>query len=101
HGSFIYTLKEFLNNTFAPPATRMTSTQLGRATLPFSRLDVYHNFKFEPSALDPGADEDEENTEIFQTVISQPCSADRTSPPRFDTVIVRTYPDAEATGLSG
>ncbi|KAJ6540166.1 hypothetical protein DFH09DRAFT_1249545 [Mycena vulgaris] len=65
--SFIHTLKEFLNNTFAPRGSRMTPTQLRTAPLPFSRLDVYHNFKFEPTSLDPGADPDDKITENFQT----------------------------------
>ncbi|KAJ7307753.1 hypothetical protein DFH08DRAFT_927418 [Mycena albidolilacea] len=98
--SFIYTLKEFLNN-ITPASTRMLSNRLQDASLPFTRLDIYHNFKFEPSALDPGAEQDETSPETFQTVTSRPQSTDRTSPPRFDTVIVRRDTNAEATGLSG
>ncbi|KAJ7868925.1 hypothetical protein B0H14DRAFT_3582668 [Mycena olivaceomarginata] len=98
--SFIYTLKEFLNN-ITPASTRMVSNRLQDASLPFTRLDIYHNFKFEPSALDPGAEQDETSPETFQTVTSRPQSKDRTSPPRFDTVIVRRDTNAEATGLSG
>ncbi|KAF7363254.1 hypothetical protein MVEN_00678500 [Mycena venus] len=98
--SFIYTLKEFLNNII-PASTRLPVSRLRDATLPFTRLDVYHNFKFEPSALDPGAEPDNNNPETFQTVISRPQSADFASTPRFDTVIARRDPIAEATGLSG
>ncbi|KAJ6543361.1 hypothetical protein DFH09DRAFT_1322113 [Mycena vulgaris] len=38
--SFTHTLKEFLNSNSIGPS------QLRAAALPFSRLDVYHNFKF-------------------------------------------------------
>ncbi|KAJ7215557.1 hypothetical protein GGX14DRAFT_562771 [Mycena pura] len=93
--SFTHTLKEFLNNNSLRP------TQLLSATLPFSRLDVYHNFKFEPSPLDPGAEADENNPEDLQTVTARPRSGDRTSPARFDTIIARNDSTAEATGLSG
>ncbi|KAJ7764066.1 hypothetical protein B0H14DRAFT_2403397, partial [Mycena olivaceomarginata] len=93
--SFIHTLKEFLNNNSLRP------TQLRSATLPFSRLDVYHNFKFEPSSLDSGAGAGENNPEDFQTVTARPQSEDHTSPARFDTVIARNNSTAEATGLSG
>ncbi|KAJ6473474.1 hypothetical protein DFH09DRAFT_953608 [Mycena vulgaris] len=89
---------EFLNNTFAPPGSRMTPTQLRTAPLPFSRLDVYHNFKFEPPSLDPGADPDHKIAENFQTVTSRPKYDDHTTPPRFDTVIFRSTLNAEATG---
>ncbi|KAF7371466.1 hypothetical protein MVEN_00001000 [Mycena venus] len=98
--SFIYTLEEFLNNII-PASTRLPVSRLRDATLPFTRLDVYHNFKFEPCALDPGAEPDDNDPELFQTVISRPHSADYASPSRFDTVIVRRDPTAEATGLSG
>lgn len=79
----------------------MTPIQLCTATLPFTRVDVYHNFKFEPSALNPGAEPDENNGEIFQTVTARPWSEDRTSPARFDTVIVCKDLAAEATGVAG
>jgi hypothetical protein len=96
--SFIHTLKLFLSRTFG--AAPMTLTELHAATLPFSRLDVYYNFKFEPSSLDPGADTDENDGEDFQTVISRPHSVDRNTPSHFDTVIVRNNLQAEATGLA-
>ncbi|KAJ7790990.1 hypothetical protein B0H14DRAFT_3115481 [Mycena olivaceomarginata] len=51
--SFIHTLKDFLNN-LDPIATRMPANRLRDAVLPFTNLDVYHNFKFEPCTLDPG-----------------------------------------------
>ncbi|KAJ7724699.1 hypothetical protein B0H14DRAFT_3169741 [Mycena olivaceomarginata] len=93
--SFIHTLNEFLNNNSFRP------TQLRSATLPFSRLDVYHNFKFEPSSLDPGAGAGENNLEDFQTVTARPQSEDHTSPARSDTVIAHNNSTAEATGLLG
>jgi hypothetical protein len=98
--SFTQTLKQFLNK-FNQTSTQGAANQLHSAILPFTRLDVYHNFKFEPSALDPGADEDEHHTEKFQTVVSRPKLGDTTSPPRFDTVIARNSPNAEVTGLAG
>ncbi|KAJ7794969.1 hypothetical protein B0H14DRAFT_3888515 [Mycena olivaceomarginata] len=82
--SFIHNFKDFLNN-LNPIATRMPANRLRDAVLPFTNLDVYHNFKFEPCALDP--------------VISHPRLS--STPPRFDTVVVRIAANAEATGLSG
>ncbi|KAJ7669005.1 hypothetical protein B0H17DRAFT_949575 [Mycena rosella] len=85
---------EFLNDKTMKP------TQLLAATLPFNRLNVYHNFKFEPSSLDPGTGIDETNPEDFQTVTVRPPSEDGMSPARFDTVIARCNSTAGATGLS-
>ncbi|KAJ7884651.1 hypothetical protein B0H13DRAFT_1546757, partial [Mycena leptocephala] len=93
--SFIYTMKEFLNN-ITPVSTRMPFNRLQDASLPFTRLDIYRNFNFEPSALDPGVEQDETSPENSQTVTIAPLA-----PPRFDAVIVRRDPNAEATGLSG
>ncbi|KAJ7433255.1 hypothetical protein B0H11DRAFT_2259609 [Mycena galericulata] len=95
--SFIYNLKDFMNTTFGGSTSRMSQRDLISATLPFSRLDVYHNFKFEPNTLDPGAEED--TTEVFQTVVSRPQSVSQ--PARFDTVIAWNNSTAEATGLGG
>ncbi|KAJ7896871.1 hypothetical protein B0H13DRAFT_1623692 [Mycena leptocephala] len=89
----------YLNTKFG--GTPMAPTELRAATLPFTRLDVYHNFKFEPISIDPSADADEKNGEDFQTVIARPRSADQTTPPRFDTVIIRNTLQAQATGLAG
>ncbi|KAJ6494338.1 hypothetical protein C8R45DRAFT_1095271 [Mycena sanguinolenta] len=94
--SFIYTLKEFLNNLNLLTA-QMPVSGLHSATLPFTRLDIFHNFK--PFALDPGANQDENNAESYQTVISRPKSL--SSAPRFDTVIVRNSENAKVTGLTG
>ncbi|KAJ7016190.1 hypothetical protein C8F04DRAFT_1245633 [Mycena alexandri] len=91
--SFIHSLKETLHS-FA--TFKWTQAQLTASHLPFTRLDVYHSFKFEPTTLDPG---DSESTEGSQTVISRP--ANGTTPARFDTVIVREKGTAEATGLTG
>ncbi|KAJ7064424.1 hypothetical protein B0H15DRAFT_807765 [Mycena belliarum] len=100
--SFIYTLKDYLNATYVGAQGRMKPADLLAATLPFTRLDVYHNFKFEPTILDPGAESDNnKNTSDFQTVISRPQSADQASPPRFDTVVCRNNSIADSTGLSG
>ncbi|KAF8145351.1 hypothetical protein K438DRAFT_1630258 [Mycena galopus ATCC 62051] len=92
---------DFLNATFAGASARMMPADLLTARLPFTRLDVYHNFKFEPTALDPSAEPDDNNVANFQTVICRPQSADCTSPPRFDTVICRNNSNAESTGLTG
>ncbi|KAJ7020868.1 hypothetical protein C8F04DRAFT_1403295 [Mycena alexandri] len=78
--SFIYSLKETLN-TFG--ISRLTPAQLNASHLPFTRLDVYHNFKFEPTSLDPG---DLDSAEGAQTVISRP--ANGTTPARFDTELI-------------
>ncbi|KAJ7112281.1 hypothetical protein C8R44DRAFT_833175 [Mycena epipterygia] len=85
---------EYLNQF----GNRLPPAQLRASTLPFTRLDVHHNFKFEPTSLDP-ASEEPGATGDSQTVIARPANA--TTPARFDTVIVRTSGTGEATGLTG
>ncbi|KAJ7155600.1 hypothetical protein C8R46DRAFT_1004815 [Mycena filopes] len=91
--SFIHDLKEMLHG-FAH--YKLTAAQFQSSHLPLNRLDVYHNFKFEPTSLDPG---DPDSPEASQTVIARP--AKDTTPARFDTVIVREKDTAEVTGLTG
>jgi hypothetical protein len=94
--AFIHAIKEYLN---IQGTGHLTPNQLISATLPITRVDVYHNFKFEPTALDPTADLDAA-AEDFQTVIARPAASD--SPARFDTIIARKISsDGEATGLTG
>ncbi|KAJ7886469.1 hypothetical protein B0H14DRAFT_3082170 [Mycena olivaceomarginata] len=91
--SFVKSLKEFMNRF----GQYLSQRQLQASTLPFSRIDVYYNFKFEPTSLDPG--QETGSSDDYQTVISRP--ADLTSAARFDTVIARVKEDSEATGLTG
>ncbi|KAJ7822991.1 hypothetical protein B0H14DRAFT_3730925 [Mycena olivaceomarginata] len=48
--SFVHSLKEYVNQF----GQSLPQAVLRATPLPFSRLDVYHNFKFEPTSLDPG-----------------------------------------------
>ncbi|KAJ7653857.1 hypothetical protein B0H17DRAFT_1267231 [Mycena rosella] len=95
--SFLPSLKEYLNQF----GNHLPAAQLQAAKLPFSRLDIYHNFKFEPTSLDPaGADDGTATAESSQTVIACPAATDGT-PARFDTAIAREKGTGEATGLTG
>ncbi|TRM57623.1 hypothetical protein BD626DRAFT_514014 [Schizophyllum amplum] len=86
---FSLRLKEYLN-TFLPRPT--TARQVAYATLPFDRLDVYHQFKLRPSSVD---DDDDR----VQTVKVVPAASQH--PARFDTVIVLDRANAEAASLQG
>ncbi|KAK6972247.1 hypothetical protein R3P38DRAFT_3335915 [Favolaschia claudopus] len=91
--SFVSSLKQFLNQL----GRNLPSREAQAAPLPFSHLDIYHNFKFEPNSLDPG---EESNNNIQQTVISRPAISNSVA--RFDTVIARVKPEqADSTGLTG
>jgi hypothetical protein len=92
--SFIPNLKSWLQHL---GNHKLTPQQLKASILPFSRVDVHHSFKFEPTSLDPG--DDLAPAVDPQTVIARP--ADTTSPARFDTVIIRDKVTAEPTGLTG
>ncbi|KAJ7699702.1 hypothetical protein B0H14DRAFT_3100206 [Mycena olivaceomarginata] len=91
--SFVHSLKEYVNQF----GQRLSQADLRATPLPFSRLDVYHNFKFKPTLFDPV--DEAVSTEGHQTVISRP--SDLTSLARFDTVIAREKKDGGGTGLTG
>lgn len=62
-------------------------------TLPFKKLNVFHQFKFQPHALQ---DDDDETNIVIAIPISH------TSPSgQFDTIIALKTDDAKATGLRG
>ena len=72
----------------------LTSREQEQASsyLPFSRLDVFHTFKFTTIPLtDDRAERD--------VVKARPVNG--TEPARFDTVVVLRGDDAEATGVQG
>ncbi|KAJ7334948.1 hypothetical protein DFH08DRAFT_916210 [Mycena albidolilacea] len=73
--SFIPNLKSWLQHL---GNHQLTPQQLKASILPFSRVDVHHSFKFEPTSLDPG--DDLAPAVDPQTVIARP--ADTTSPAR-------------------
>jgi Plavaka transposase len=87
---FSQCLKEYLNQFL----TRRTSNNVAHThPLPFSKLDVFHQFKFSPHALQ---DDDEES----DVVKAMPTSSKQLSG-RFDPVVVLYTDDAEATGMAG
>ncbi|KAI1785254.1 hypothetical protein LXA43DRAFT_976331 [Ganoderma leucocontextum] len=86
---FSRALKEYLNTFLA----QRTSTRVATLhSLPFTALDVYHQFKFNPDALE---DDEEEN----DVVKAMPAFGPRSG--RFDSVVVLNTDDAESTGLQG
>ena len=82
---YIYSMK------LGRPLTNREQEQAS-SYLPFSRLDVFHTFKFTTIPLtDDGAERD--------AVKARP--ANGTEPARFDTVVVLRDDNAEATGVQG
>jgi hypothetical protein len=86
---FSDSLKAYLNRII--PNSAPTSNLIHYA-LPFTTLDVFDSFKFQPSS-----DEDEEQQ--ADTVKASPAHAGR--PAQFDTVVVMYNSSAESTGLAG
>ncbi|KAL1693443.1 hypothetical protein GGG16DRAFT_49273 [Schizophyllum commune] len=82
-------LKEYLNTFLPKPSTARVAAL---ATLPFDRLDVFHQFKVYPLSVDDDGDGEE-------TVKVTPSAS--TAPGRSDTVIVLERDTAGAAGLQG
>lgn len=86
-------LKLFLNSLLPLDQQANKSTVLD-GSLPFTSLDVWHQYRFTPVAL---LDDLEMNREIVKAVpVSQ-----SSSKPRFDTVIVLYTDEAESTAIQG
>jgi hypothetical protein len=96
HGcpSFSHHIKLYLN---AIVGSRIRERHIDKASLPFTKLDVYHMFKFLPTALDDGVGE--ANNAECQTVKAMSSIGQKAA--RFDAVVVLHNDDAEATGLMG
>jgi hypothetical protein len=92
--SFSHHLKLYHN---ARTHSKIPERQVHTMTLPFTKLDVYHMFKFTPTSLDDGIGET--NDTDSQTVKAVPSIAGKAA--RFDAVVVLHNMDAEATGLEG
>jgi len=87
---FSQNLKEYLNHFLS----RRTSNQAAHTyPLPFSKLNVFHQFKFSPHALQ---DEEDESDVVKAIPISSKLPSGR-----FDPVVVLQTDDAEATGMTG
>ena len=85
-------LKEYLNSLLNHPTSTRRSNSYA---LPFTRLDIFSQFKFHPVSLD-----DTDQTEENDTVKAIPST---TAKPhgRFDTVIILKGDRAESTGMEG
>lgn len=86
---FTHSLKVFLNLL---NARFLSASELNNATLPFDQIDLYHNFKFAPTALhnDPTK---------YEVIKAKP--AIKGQPAQFDTIVVLNSHDAESTGVAG
>lgn len=87
---FSFYLKKFLNSFREP---RITTQVLTTTVLPFSHLDVYKMFRFQPTALN----DNEEEHDIVKAIPKSKEFPDG----RFDTVVVITSDEAESHGLAG
>ena len=91
---FISQLKLLLNS-FLPPTQQISKLNALQGVLPFTAVDVWHQYKFSPANL---FDDDADG--LRQTVKAVPiCKT--TLIPRFDTVIVIDTDEAEATAVRG
>ena len=91
---FLTQLKLFLAS-FLPPSQRGSKPQILQGTLPFTSLDVWHQYRFSPVNLF-----DDESDGIREVIKAVPISK-KTAIPRFDTVIVLNTDEAEATAVQG
>ncbi|EPS94989.1 hypothetical protein FOMPIDRAFT_1054615 [Fomitopsis schrenkii] len=90
--SFTKALNHYVYNMkLGHPLTNREAAEAS-SYLPFSRLDIFHGFKFTTIPLSDGAAE-RDAVKAKPAVGSQPA--------RFDTVVVLQGDDAEATGLQG
>jgi len=86
---FSYHVKDFLNNLTPHPGTRSI---VSNSRLPFQHLEVFHHFRFSPSALHDDSIETDAVKAIPRTL---------SSPGRFDTVVVLRSGAANTTGTEG
>ncbi|KAF9455750.1 hypothetical protein BDZ94DRAFT_1286036 [Collybia nuda] len=86
-------LKEYLN-AFLPRGVRTSSSRAELFPLPFSRVDVFHQFKFHPSSLQDDIADENDAVKAIPKSKALPNG-------RFDPVIVITGDSAESTGLAG
>ena len=87
---FSQCLKEYLNQFLI----RRTSNHIARAhPLPFSKLDVFHQFRFSPHALQDDVEESD--------IVKATPKSSKLPDGRFDPVVVLYTDDAEATGMAG
>lgn len=91
---FLAHLKLFLNSLL-PPAQQVSKHQALQGTLPFTNLDVWHQYKFSP--LNLFNDDSDGIREIVKAVPICP----KSHIPRFDTVIVLDTDEAESTAVQG
>ena len=90
---FTTALAQYLNS-LQPEELRLTRRELSQTWLPFSRLDVYHKYKFKPVSLHDGKEE----VDVIKAI---PSSGHAGRRDRFDTAIVLETGEAESTGVQG
>ncbi|EPS94111.1 hypothetical protein FOMPIDRAFT_1098984, partial [Fomitopsis schrenkii] len=90
---FTAALAQYIN-VLQPQELRLTRGELSQTWLPFTRLDVYHKYKFKPCSLHDGKEE-------VSVIKAIPASGRTGRKDRFDTAIVLDTEDAESTGVQG
>ena len=92
---FLPELKLYLNSLL-PSHSRASKPYALQSTLPFTSLDIWHQFKFVPFNMF----DDEADLTLQETVKALPIS--RKSPtPRFDTAVVLDTDEAQSTAVAG
>ena len=87
-------LKLFLNDLL-PADQKVSKTTALESSLPFSSLDVWHQYKFMPVSLFT------DDTSMMQEVVKAIPITKRSSHLQFDTVIVLDSDKAESTAVQG
>jgi hypothetical protein len=91
---FLVQLKLFLHSLL-PRSQQVSKLQALQGSLPFTYLDIWHQYKFTPTNIS-----DDESDSIQDTIKAIPISR-RALIPRFDTVIVMEADEAESTAVQG
>ncbi|EPS92724.1 hypothetical protein FOMPIDRAFT_1137398, partial [Fomitopsis schrenkii] len=81
-------------NSLQPQELRLTRSGVSQTWLPFTRIDVYHKYKFKPFSLHDGKED-------FNIIKAIPASGRAGRKDRFDTAIVLENEAAESTGVQG
>lgn len=91
---FLAELKLFLHS-FLPSRQQVSKFQIYQGSLPFTSLDIWHQYKFYPANII-----DDHLDGIRETIKAIPISK-KALTPRFDTVIVMSTDEAESTAVQG
>lgn len=91
---FLAHLKLYLNSLLPPPQ-QVSKHHAMQGILPFTNLDIWHQYKFFPSNLF------DDSSDSIQEIIKAVPIHQKSHIPRFDTVIILHSDEAESTAVQG